>query len=92
LGDPELLILDEPANGLDPTGVRWLRTFLQMLAAQGRTVLVSSHLLAEVAQTVDQVLIIDHGRLLARGRLDELTSNGQTLQDVYLELTGGDAS
>jgi ABC-2 type transport system ATP-binding protein len=92
LGDPELLILDEPANGLDPAGVRWLRTFLQGFAAQGRTVLVSSHLLAEVAQTVDRVLIIDHGRLLAGGRLDELTSNGETLEDVYLALTAGAAS
>jgi ABC-2 type transport system ATP-binding protein len=92
LGDPQLLILDEPANGLDPAGVRWLRTFLQTLAAEGRTVLVSSHLLAEVAQTVDQVLIIDHGRLLARARLDELTSNGQSLEDVYLELTGAETS
>ena len=92
LGDPELLILDEPANGLDPAGVRWLRTFLQSFAAQNRTVLVSSHLLAEVAQTVDRVLIIDHGRLLARGRLDELTGNGQTLEDVYLELTAGESS
>jgi ABC-2 type transport system ATP-binding protein len=92
LGDPELLILDEPANGLDPAGVHWLRTFLQTLAAQGRTVLVSSHLLAEVAQTVDHVLIIDHGRLLARGRLDELTGNGQSLEAVYLQLTGGEAS
>src|SRR5712692_3314538 len=90
LGDPELLILDEPANGLDPAGVRWLRTFLQALAAEGRTVLVSSHLLAEVAQTVDQVLIIDHGRLLAQGSLNELTGAGQTLEDVYLELTGGE--
>jgi ABC-2 type transport system ATP-binding protein len=92
LGDPELLILDEPANGLDPAGVRWLRTFLQAFAAQGRTVLVSSHLLAEVAQTVDQVLIIDHGKMLASGRLDELTSGGQTLEDIYLELTAGEAS
>jgi len=92
LGDPQLLILDEPANGLDPAGVRWLRTFLQKLAAQGRTVLVSSHVLAEVAQTVDHVVIIDRGRLLARGRLDELTSNGQTLEDIYLELTGGAAA
>src|SRR5262249_30342639 len=92
LDDPELLILDEPANGLDPAGVRWLRTFLQSLAAQGRTVLVSSHVLAEVAQTVDQVLIIDRGHLLARGRLDELTGNGQTLEDVYLELPGGAAA
>jgi ABC-2 type transport system ATP-binding protein len=92
LGDPELLILDEPANGLDPVGVRWLRTFLQDLAADGRTVLVSSHLLAEVAQTVDHVVIIDHGRLLAQGRLDELTKHGQTLEDVYLELTAAEHS
>jgi ABC-2 type transport system ATP-binding protein len=92
LGDPELLILDEPANGLDPAGVRWLRTFLQQLATDGRTVLVSSHLLAEVAQTVDHVVIIDHGRLLAQGRLDELTKGGQSLEDVYLELTGGTPS
>jgi ABC-2 type transport system ATP-binding protein len=89
LGDPELLILDEPANGLDPAGVRWLRTFLQSLAAEGRAVLVSSHLLAEVAQTVDRVVIIDRGRLLAQGPLDELTGNGRTLEDVYLELTEG---
>jgi ABC-2 type transport system ATP-binding protein len=92
LGDPELLILDEPANGLDPAGVRWLRSFLQGLAAEGRTVLVSSHLLAEVAQTVDQVVIIDRGRLLAQGTLDELTRDGRSLEDVYLELTGGEAS
>ena len=91
LGDPELLILDEPANGLDPAGVRWLRTFLRRLAAEGRTVLVSSHLLAEVAQTVDHVLIIDHGRLLAEGSLDELTGDGRSLEDVYLELTGSEA-
>jgi ABC-2 type transport system ATP-binding protein len=91
LGDPELLILDEPANGLDPAGVRWLRTFLQSFAAQGRTVLVSSHLLAEVAQTVDRVLIIDHGRLLASGRLDELTRDGRSLEDVYLALTAGES-
>src|SRR5262249_23231684 len=73
LGDPELVILDEPSNGLDPAGVRWLRTLLKSFAAQGRTVLVSSHLLAEVAQTVDRVLIIDRGRLLAAGRLPEPT-------------------
>jgi ABC-2 type transport system ATP-binding protein len=81
--------LDEPANGLDPAGVRWLRTFLQTLAAEGRTVLVSSHLLAEVSLTVDRVLIIDHGRLLADGSLEEVTRDGETLEDVYLELTGG---
>jgi ABC-2 type transport system ATP-binding protein len=92
LGDPELLILDEPANGLDPAGVHWLRIFLRQLAQQGRTVLISSHLLAEVAQTVDQVLIIDRGRLLASGRLDDLTGGERTLEEAYLELTGGDRS
>ncbi len=88
LGDPELLVLDEPANGLDPAGVHWLRGFLRRFAAQGRTVLVSSHMLAEAAQTVDQVVIIDHGRQVASGRLDELTEGGRTLEDVFLGLTG----
>ncbi len=74
LGDPELLILDEPANGLDPEGVRWLRDFLRSLASEGRTVLVSSHVLAEVAQTVDQVLIISRGRLVIESPLAELTA------------------
>ncbi|HEX9410683.1 MAG TPA: ATP-binding cassette domain-containing protein [Actinomycetota bacterium] len=89
LGDPELLLLDEPANGLDPAGVHWLRTFLRRFAEQGRTVLVSSHMLAEAAQTVDQVVIIDRGRRIASGRLDELTEHGRTLEDVFLGLTGG---
>jgi ABC-2 type transport system ATP-binding protein len=74
LGDPELLILDEPANGLDPEGVRWLRDFLRAFAAQGHTVLISSHVLAEVAQTVDQVLIVNHGRLVVESSLAELTA------------------
>src|SRR5580704_1795758 len=74
LGDPELLILDEPANGLDPEGVRWLRDFLRRLASEGRTVLISSHVLAEVAQTVDQVLIISRGRLVLSSSLPELTA------------------
>jgi ABC-2 type transport system ATP-binding protein len=74
LGDPELLVLDEPANGLDPEGVRWLRDFLRRFAESGHTVLVSSHVLAEVAQTVDHVLIINRGRLVREARLDELTA------------------
>ena len=74
LGDPELLILDEPANGLDPEGVRWLRDFLREFAAGQRTVLVSSHVLAEVAQTVDQVLIINRGRLVVESPLEQLTA------------------
>jgi ABC-2 type transport system ATP-binding protein len=92
LGDPELLLLDEPANGLDPSGVHWLRGFLRQFAAQDRTVLISSHILAEVAQTVDQVLIIWRGRLIADVRLDELADGARSLEDLYLELTARDAA
>jgi ABC-2 type transport system ATP-binding protein len=74
LGDPELLVLDEPANGLDPEGVRWLRDFLRAFASEGHTVLVSSHVLAEVAQTVDRVLIISHGKLVAEFSLEQLAA------------------
>jgi ABC-2 type transport system ATP-binding protein len=74
LCDPEILILDEPANGLDPEGVHWLRTLLRNLASEGRTVLVSSHILAEVAQTVDSVVILDHGHLVSQATLAELTA------------------
>ena len=73
LCETEILILDEPANGLDPEGVHWLRRLLRDLAAEGRTVLVSSHILAEVAQTVDSVVIMDHGRLVTQSTLDQLT-------------------
>jgi ABC-2 type transport system ATP-binding protein len=86
LTDPDLLILDEPANGLDPQGVRWLRDLLRGLAAEGTTVLVSSHILAEVAQTVDSVVILDRGRLVTQSPLTDLTARG-TLEDVFLQLT-----
>jgi ABC-2 type transport system ATP-binding protein len=87
LGDPELLLLDEPANGLDPAGGHWLRGLLRQFAAEGRTVLVSSHVLAEVAQTVEAVVIIDRGRLIATVKLDELAERARSLEDLYLELT-----
>jgi ABC-2 type transport system ATP-binding protein len=87
LTDPELLILDEPANGLDPDGIRWLRDLLRGLAAEGSTVLVSSHILAEVAQTVDSVVILDHGRLIAQSSLADLTAGEDNLEDAYLKLT-----
>jgi ABC-2 type transport system ATP-binding protein len=74
LGDPEVLVLDEPANGLDPEGIRWLRDLLRSLSAQGRTILISSHVLAEIAQTVDDVAIIQRGRLIAHAPLEELTA------------------
>ena len=72
LGDPEVLVLDEPANGLDPQGIRWLRDFLRSLAVEGRTILVSSHVLAEVAQTVDDVVIIHRGKLVQQAGMAEL--------------------
>jgi ABC-2 type transport system ATP-binding protein len=74
LGDPPVLVLDEPFNGLDPAGIAWLRRFLQELAAEGRTILVSSHALSEVQQIADRVVIINRGRLVRVGRLDELTA------------------
>ncbi|MFD9892461.1 ABC transporter ATP-binding protein [Amycolatopsis sp. NPDC059027] len=86
IGDPELLVLDEPANGLDPEGVRWLRRFLRSFADDGGTVLLSSHQLAEVAQTIDEVVIIRGGTIFA-GTLDELTGHGQhNLEDRFFEL------
>jgi ABC-2 type transport system ATP-binding protein len=72
LGEPEVLILDEPANGLDPAGVLWLRGFLRRLGEEGRTVLVSSHILAEVAQFADHAVVIDRGRLVSAGPVTEL--------------------
>ncbi len=72
IGDPQVLLLDEPANGLDPEGIRWLRGFLRHLAAQGKTILVSSHLLAEVEQTVDDVVIIANGHKVAEGPIAKL--------------------
>jgi ABC-2 type transport system ATP-binding protein len=89
LGRPRLLVLDEPINGLDPAGVRWLRTVLRDFAADGGTVLVSSHVLAEVGQSVDRVLVIARGRLLADAPIDEIAggTEGATLEDAYLRLT-----
>jgi ABC-2 type transport system ATP-binding protein len=83
LGDPSLLVLDEPANGLDPSGIHWLRGFLRAFAERGGTVLISSHVLSEVAQTVERVIIVDRGRVVADAALGELD---RPLEDLYLEL------
>ncbi|HKY13008.1 MAG TPA: ATP-binding cassette domain-containing protein [Gaiellaceae bacterium] len=77
LGDPEVLVLDEPANGLDPAGIRWLRDLLRALAGEGRTILVSSHVLAEVGQTVDRVVIIHRGRLIQQASIAEVLAGAQ---------------
>jgi len=77
LGDPEVLVLDEPANGLDPAGIRWLRDLLRSLAAEGRTILVSSHVLSEVAQTADRVVIIHRGKLIQQATVAEVLAGAQ---------------
>jgi ABC-2 type transport system ATP-binding protein len=77
LGDPEVLVLDEPANGLDPAGIRWLRDLLRSLAAEGRTIVVSSHVLAEVAQTADRVVIIHRGRLVKQAPIAEILAGAE---------------
>ncbi len=84
LGDPEILVLDEPTNGLDPNGVRWLRGLMRQLAAEGRTVLVSSHLLSEVAQTVDDVVIIANGALVAHGPIGDVARQAASQFAVLL--------
>jgi ABC-2 type transport system ATP-binding protein len=89
LGNPEVLILDEPANGLDPAGIAWLRKFLRAMASDGKTILVSSHQLAEMQHTVDDVLIINRGELLAQGTKEEVTQ-GRTLEEAFLKITGVD--
>jgi ABC-2 type transport system ATP-binding protein len=85
LGDPRILVLDEPANGLDPAGVAWLRGLLRKLADEGRTVVISSHVLSEVAQSADQIVIIHNGQLRFSGPLSEM---GTSLETAFLELTG----
>jgi ABC-2 type transport system ATP-binding protein len=91
LGDPEVLLLDEPVNGLDPEGIRWVRGLLRSLAAEGRTVFVSSHLIGEVARTADHVLVIGRGRLLADTTVAELSARSASLEDSFFELTAGAA-
>jgi len=86
LGSPDVLVLDEPANGLDPAGMRWLRGLLRSFAADGGTVLLASHVLAEVAQVADDLVVIGQGRVVADGPLDELVTD-RSLEDVYLDLT-----
>ena len=88
LGDPAVLLLDEPANGLDPAGHAWLRGLLRDQAATGRTVLVASHLLGEVAQTADHVLIVSAGQLRFAGPLREIGDGNQALESAFLNLTG----
>jgi ABC-2 type transport system ATP-binding protein len=93
LGNPGVLILDEPVNGLDPQGVRWIRELLRSLAGQGCTVLVSSHLMSEMQLTADRLVVIGRGRLLADMTVGALLADAGSgsLEDAYLRLTEGDA-
>jgi ABC-2 type transport system ATP-binding protein len=87
LGDPEVLILDEPANGLDPQGMRWMRALLRDFADRGGTALLSSHLLHEVEAVADHVVIIAGGRIAAMGTREELLAGGESLEDLFFDLT-----
>jgi ABC-2 type transport system ATP-binding protein len=95
LGDPAVLLLDEPVNGLDPEGIRWIRNLLKSLAAQGRAVLVSSHLISEMAYTADALIVIGRGRLLAQTTVARLSAHGASLkhggslEDAFFQLTAG---
>jgi len=87
LGDPRVLLLDEPANGLDPAGIAWLRGLLRGLADEGRTVLVASHVLSEVAQTADHVVIVSEGQLRFAGPLGDIGATNTALESAFLKLT-----
>jgi ABC-2 type transport system ATP-binding protein len=87
LGDPGVLILDEPVNGLDPAGIAWLRGLLRRLAAEGRTIVLASHLLSEIAQTADHVLIVSAGQLRFAGPLREIGETNEALESAFLNLT-----
>lgn len=89
LGDPGVLLLDEPVNGLDPQGIRWMRDLLKSLAAQGRTVFVSSHLISEMALMAEHLVVIGGGRLLADASLEDLSAGATSLEDAFFELTSG---
>ena len=90
LGDPEVLVLDEPVNGLDPAGIRWMREFLRTSAAQGRTVLLSSHLMGELAEIADDVVVIHKGRIVIAGSLADVSAGHTTLEDAFFKLTNGE--
>ena len=88
LGDPPVLLLDEPVNGLDPAGIHWIRDLLRTLAAQGRAVFVSSHLISEMALMAEHVVVIGQGRLLADAPVADLAGRAPSLEDAFLRLTG----
>ena len=87
LGDPGVLLLDEPVNGLDPEGIRWIRDLMKSLAAEGRVVLVSSHLISEMALTADHLVVIGQGRLLADTSTAELAAQSTSLEEAFIALT-----
>jgi ABC-2 type transport system ATP-binding protein len=91
LGDPAVLLLDEPVNGLDPEGIRWIRGLLRSLAAEGRAVLASSHLISETALMADRLVVIGQGRLLADTTVAELSGRAPSLEEAFLQLTGDSA-
>jgi ABC-2 type transport system ATP-binding protein len=89
LGDPEVLALDEPVNGLDPEGIRWLRRLVRTAADDGRTVLLSSHFMAELSSTADDLVVIAGGAVVAQGSIDDVVGDHADLEDAFFTLTAG---
>ena len=89
MGNPQYLILDEPTNGLDPSGIRWFRNFIREQANAGKTVLLSSHILSEVEAVTDRVVFINKGSIITSGTLHDIMNGFDNLEDVFFYLTGG---
>ena len=92
IGDPEFLILDEPTNGLDPSGIRWFRGFIKDQARSGKTVLLSSHMLSEVQAVTNDVVIINHGKIVSKGSLDNVMEDISSLEDLFFKLTDAESA
>ena len=87
IGDPQFLVFDEPTNGLDPSGIRWFREFVKKQAKEGKKVLLSSHMLSEVEAVTNDVVIINHGRIVTKGTLDTVMKDISSLEDLFFSLT-----
>jgi ABC-2 type transport system ATP-binding protein len=91
LGDPRIIVLDEPTNGLDPEGIRWIRGLLRTLASNGKTVLISSHLINEVQHVADHIVVISGGRIVQSGNVVDLVAGHHDLEAAYFDWTGNAA-
>ncbi|MGT2845950.1 ABC transporter ATP-binding protein [Streptococcus massiliensis] len=87
LGDPQFLVLDEPTNGLDPSGIKWFRKFIRQQADQGKTVLLSSHILSEIEMIADDLVLINHGKIIEQGQMTDVMQGVDTLEELFFNMT-----